>query len=238
MHPFGMYLAITDSQREHGWVAARGAARRVRTSRRRADRRARTRVPDRTPGRDRAATRHAGRPAPDPLRRAPTTMLGVARGHGRAHDRGCAPPRLESDLRRPRRRASGPVRGARARRRRSARHRRSSVARRASARAGSSTEVTTLSAAMGVTAVGGHVRRMWPRGRSRTRPSSISSVTSTAPDRRRRCPRQRVPSSDVSFPRSPRTLVIDQMPARVARAGCSRPFATSWRSRRRRGRSW
>ncbi len=22
MHPFGMYLAITDSQREHGWVAA------------------------------------------------------------------------------------------------------------------------------------------------------------------------------------------------------------------------
>ena len=27
MHPFGMYLAITDSQREHGWGAAdaRGA---------------------------------------------------------------------------------------------------------------------------------------------------------------------------------------------------------------------
>ena len=22
MHPFGMYLAITDSQRQHGWVAA------------------------------------------------------------------------------------------------------------------------------------------------------------------------------------------------------------------------
>ena len=22
MHPFGIYLAITDSQREHGWVAA------------------------------------------------------------------------------------------------------------------------------------------------------------------------------------------------------------------------
>ena len=205
MHPFGMYLAITDSQREHGWVAADARRAAFAPSRRHADHRARTRIPDRTPGRDGAAARLAdgGR-----LTRSRERCV---RRYSRALPEGTAGRMIGAVPRR----VSSPIFVGRVAERaalsealeRAAAGQPGIVLISGEAGVGKSrllTELTTLAAGDG-----GHRGRRAVRGCGRgdaspSRPSSISSVTSTAPVSRRRCPRRRVPSSAVSFPRSRR----------------------------------